>query len=678
MSSGRNRPRCTKALDAEGALSFFDELERADEPVPQLSSSDLSEESSDELQEFSSLSQDDNELVFGEEEEHVVFVQRAQRKRRQRGEASARESPSESEFSDSEISEFSDSEREREPRRRGRGHGRGRGRGRGRGSRQANFQNSTRGRVPTQRGGRGRGNTRVQFDSMYSSQDSNPQERPTFKPLKPAGPQLPDGFDGKREVDFFKLFFTWQLVSAIGEFTNAYAAHHIGAFQTYANAEGTWTSTSANEMYKFFALIIYTGFVKLPELYDYWSTQPLFHGNWARAIIPSRTRFMGLLTFLKVVDAFAEAADDRLRKVRYIYEHMRKCCTSLYQPHQSISVDERIVRCKGRFFFRQYLPKKPVKWGTKLFALCDSSTSYCYDFSIYTGQEVRGETDVGITQRVVQRLSEPLQHQGYIMYTDNFYTSGPLAQALRNDGIQLVGTIKTNRTGVPQSIRNVKEFDKYAARGTMRYERAGDILYVQWKDRRTVTMLSTVHSANESVDITRNSKINGSYQQIQVPQPVCIKDYNSGMGGVDVFDQHIAAYRSLRKANKYWKSIAIDMLEVAVVNSYILFNLYRKANPNKIQRPAKYNAREFRRRLVCQLAGIDEAGASVPVYTHGRKSTSTLPEGKHLVVFTDNIERSCKFCSKHEKVQRKCNTKCSTCDTYLHANHRNCFMKFHS
>eukprot|EP00117_Sycon_ciliatum_P029014 scpid101190/ scgid23202/ PiggyBac transposable element-derived protein 4 len=117
----------------------------------------------------------------------------------------------------------------------------------------------------------------------------------------------------------------------------------------------------------------------------------------------------------------------------------------------------------------RFASMKPVKWGTKVWSLCDSATSYCYSFAIYTGQEMQGQTDVGLTQRVVQDLSSMLHNKGHVIYTDNFYTSGDLANALHADGIELVGTIKLNRRGVPEILKSVAVFDKHADRGCMRY-----------------------------------------------------------------------------------------------------------------------------------------------------------------------------------------------------------------
>ena len=67
------------------------------------------------------------------------------------------------------------------------------------------------------------------------------------------------------------------------------------------------------------------------------------------------------MSFLKVVDSANEDPNDRLRKVRYLYDHMEDTCNALFKPGQFISVNERMIKSKGRFLFKQYLPK-PEKW----------------------------------------------------------------------------------------------------------------------------------------------------------------------------------------------------------------------------------------------------------------------------------------------------------------------------
>ena len=132
--------------------------------------------------------------------------------------------------------------------------------------------------------------------------------------------------------------------------------------------------------------------------------------------------------FWKVVDYSTEEPTDQLKEVCFLYEAVPDACQRLYQAEQDVLIDKRIVRSKACFIFRQDPPKKPVRWDTKLFAACDSSR-YCFGYSIYTGQEIDGHTEADLI-RVVQDLSVRLHHQGYIIYTDNFYTSGNLAEAL--------------------------------------------------------------------------------------------------------------------------------------------------------------------------------------------------------------------------------------------------------
>ena len=66
-------------------------------------------------------------------------------------------------------------------------------------------------------------------------------------------------------------------------------------------------------------------------------------------------------------------------------------CKELYIPHQNVSVDERMVKSKGRSGIRQYIKNKPVKFGIKIWVLAESKTGYTVDFDIYTGAKGKGK-----------------------------------------------------------------------------------------------------------------------------------------------------------------------------------------------------------------------------------------------------------------------------------------------
>lgn len=65
---------------------------------------------------------------------------------------------------------------------------------------------------------------------------------------------------------------------------------------------------------------------------------------------------------------------------------MQSCCKELFTPGKCVSIDECMVKSKGRFFFKQYIINKPTKQGFKLWVLADSATGNNGDMVVYTGK----------------------------------------------------------------------------------------------------------------------------------------------------------------------------------------------------------------------------------------------------------------------------------------------------
>ena len=58
---------------------------------------------------------------------------------------------------------------------------------------------------------------------------------------------------------------------------------------------------------------------------------------------------------------------------------------SLHARTRNLSIDKQLIGTKSRVSIIQYKPKKPKKFGIKLWALCESLTGYYFQFQIYTG-----------------------------------------------------------------------------------------------------------------------------------------------------------------------------------------------------------------------------------------------------------------------------------------------------
>ena len=112
---------------------------------------------------------------------------------------------------------------------------------------------------------------------------------------------------------------------------------------------------------------------------------------------------------IHVVDPAKEDKTNKLRKVSEFSDIIKEKCKPLYQPHQNVAIDERIVKSKHRSGIRQYIKNKPVKFGLKLWVLADSCNGYTYDFSVYAGKN-GGETisEYGLGYSVVMKLMSSL------------------------------------------------------------------------------------------------------------------------------------------------------------------------------------------------------------------------------------------------------------------------------
>ena len=131
----------------------------------------------------------------------------------------------------------------------------------------------------------------------------------------------------------------------------------------------------------------------------------------------TRNRFEAISAFFHLVTPQEELtnAQNPLKKILPLHQHMKAKCKELYQPLQQVSIDERMVKGKARTKFRQYMKDKPSKWGFKYWVISDPS-AYLYDYNPYPyplGAAQSDRSDHGVAHDVVTTLLESLYHQNY-------------------------------------------------------------------------------------------------------------------------------------------------------------------------------------------------------------------------------------------------------------------------
>ena len=250
--------------------------------------------------------------------------------------------------------------------------------------------------------------------------------------------------------EIFLTFFTTALLDLIVTETNRYASKCL--------KHDDW-QTSREEILAYFGFCILMAMNKVPDLYDYWSTDMNMHYAAVASRI-TRKRFMEIKSFLHFVDIDQQPCRtdpnfDRLGRVRPVIDIVTGNFRSVYHPGREVSVDEAMIKFKGRSSIKQYLPKKPIRRGIKSWVMADAVNGYVCDLQVYTGKHGdRVTTNLGM--HVVTHLTSSLPSGSHV-YFDNYFSSLPLVQQLLEHQIYCCGTFRRDRVGLPEVVRHLKE-----------------------------------------------------------------------------------------------------------------------------------------------------------------------------------------------------------------------------
>ena len=511
-------------------------------------------------------------------------------------------------------------------------------------------------------------------DPGWRSVDSNFENPNSTKPFVEYVGLKRSAMNAKSPLDYFLLFFTREMFSSLAEQTNMYQQQESA--KKPSNVQ--WVQTTVEELMAFFGIVIAMGIARLPDLEDYWRKDGIFHMPWFSSIL-SRRRFKQILRYLHVADNSknlpkSDPNHNKLFKLGNLSEKLNQSFKGMYAPSKELSIDEQMIGTKSRIGFLQYMPKKPKKFGIKVWALCEAVSGYCLQFQIYTGKSADG-AEHGLAYRVVFDLILPYLDKGYHLFFDNFYTSLKLLKDLLARATYSCGTIRSDRGAFPVSFRNAK-----LERGETEYIRNGDIVAVHWKDKRDIFAASSFHGTSKRL-LKRHGK-----EDICKPELIC--DYNCFMGGVDKCDQFLSYYNLGRKCKKWWKKVFFRMVELCIINAMCLYFI---SNPDFAKKRGSH--KRIRTLLVHEMAQkyLDlredsekphsRASRSSETTTNKRVSAATRLTGKHYAVSKYPKKKKCSSCAYRisESTKKRLGTQtcnyCPKCDAFIC---KRCFRDFHS
>lgn len=477
----------------------------------------------------------------------------------------------------------------------------------------------------------------------------------------------------------FEQFITNQIVDEILKWTNLEIEMKR---QNYESISSTQKNTSKEEIRALLGIMVLTAALKDNHL----TLDELFNSEYCGTryvSCMSKDRCEFLLLCLRFDDRavrLQRQKNDPFTPIRDIWEMLIVQCRQNYVPGTNVTVDEQLLAFRGRCKFRMYIPNKPAKYGVKLEMMCDSGTRYMVDCIPYLGKGTNtGGMPLG--EYFVKELTRSIHGTNRNVTMDNWFTSIPLAKQLLQQPYKLtiVGTLRSNKREIPEEMKNKKrskrnnqttEVNTSRKVNTSMFVYDGPLTLLSFKPKpsKMVYMLS---SCDEEASVNPDNK-----------KPHMIEFYNSTKGGVDTFDQMCSVMSCSRKTNRWPMCVFYGMMNIACINSYILY-----CHNASVQGEKVLPRRDFMKKLHSQLVEpwlkIRLEIRTMPTHTknkiteilfpnndenQGQSQPSATNDLQPAEAPTSNKRKACGLCSY--KKRRMTKSVCAKCNTAICGEHK--------
>lgn len=386
----------------------------------------------------------------------------------------------------------------------------------------------------------------------------NPQKTP-FKTKQEHEPNTDSTHNLKSPLEYFKNYFTDELFENFAYHTNQYALQQ---------GKVLFKPTTAAEMKILFGLHIMMGWIKLPRVSLYWSR--LLNLEICKENMTVE-RFFQLRSNLHIVNNLDKTADnnDKFYKVRPVLVAVRNRLLQ-FEVEEIVSVDEQMIPMKNRLIMKQFMKDKPYRWGCKVYVLCGKS-GMPYDFFIYQGSTTElspvNLQKFGFCASVVLHLAARFNERGHTLFYDNYFSSYPLLEIMREKGINAGGTIRVDRFAKPPLLSDKDMLKKGRGHSDSVVSKDNKVVVVKWQDNKCVHLASNFVGIGTNDTAKRWDK--KQKKHVEVSRPEIVSLYNGGMGGVDLLDQLISYYRVFIRSKKWTLRVIFHFVDFAICSSWL-------------------------------------------------------------------------------------------------------------
>lgn len=428
----------------------------------------------------------------------------------------------------------------------------------------------------------------------------------------------------------------------------------------YANREknNRQFQVTRQEMKVFVGIILFSGYHSVPHERHYWSTQEDLAVHFVSNVI-SQNRFLDIKEYLHLADNQKLVKGNKVAKVAPFYNLLNINLQQFGIWDTNLSIAAIMVPYPGHHETKTFIRRKPIRSGFKIWTMC-STSGFPYKMDIYTGQNLNRCNEPLASQvvnsmiKVVEQKSDLSCHH---LFFNDFFTSYTLLSELAVKGVKATGAIHSSQTANGQQKLNVGK-----QRGSYDYVASSSVFICQWNNHSTVNVASNTLTHQPLNKLKHHVK--GENEQVHVMQPHLIHQYNQFVGGVDLLDWLLGAYRPSIKAKKWWFPLFANAVNVSVVAAWRLFCALHPLGS------AGYKSHlQFLREIIVGLL---------------KKETLQKKGGHHVPLLDDirydNVEHPreittqgrCYVCKKNTKI------KCAKCNVRLHRDRgATCFDEYH-
>lgn len=312
---------------------------------------------------------------------------------------------------------------------------------------------------------------------VWEQKDNIPQIKPFTARPGIKNPVLHRLGNDPSALKVFEEVFSQEFWETLTDETNRYAEQVAQGDSTKTKKiDQEWFPVSIDEMKAYIALSIIMTQVKKPCVQMNWSKRSIIHTPIFAQTMPYR-RFLAISRFLHFANNESSDKNDKMTKVRNVADYLNEKFHELYTPEENVSIDESLMKFKGRLGCVVFVRIKRARYGIKFYKLCESKSGYCLNFKIYTGQE-KSDDDLNVSETVVRDLSKLIIDQGYTLYLDNWYSAPNVFDYLLQHNTNAIGTVRGNRKNMPKDLESLK-----LKKGELATRSSNGILALKWSDR---------------------------------------------------------------------------------------------------------------------------------------------------------------------------------------------------